>query len=174
MDANCHYSYCGVFNTSDKIDKEMAKETRERKIVELKRVLEMRMATLRRRAPKRAAAQVAVDRARRAREAAEQAKGGHDTKGKQQTKEETCSICQCEFTFESLEAAGSLCCPGLHFMCAECTGVFATSVVSDLETSYTPKCSSSFRATAPCKAATSGKSVCGQKGTQARARADSV
>ncbi|CAB9511898.1 IBR domain [Seminavis robusta] len=34
-----------------------------------------------------------------------------------------------------------LACPGSHFMCTECTGVYVKSVLSDLESSYPPKCS---------------------------------
>ena len=60
-------------------------------------------------------------------------------KGKD-TGEETCEICQCEFTVEGDSGQG-LCCPNSHYLCSECTGVFINSCMSDLKTSFPPKCS---------------------------------
>jgi hypothetical protein len=97
-------------------------------------IIRNHQASRRRRALKLAAAAAMAERARQARMAANNGKG----KGKQHEKEETCVICQLEFTLSS--ETGSLACPGSHFMCGQCTGVYVKSVLSDLETSFPPRC----------------------------------
>jgi hypothetical protein len=37
-------------------------------------------------------------------------------------------------------AGEGLKCPGFHFMCSECAGVFVSSVLGDLDVSFPPKC----------------------------------
>ncbi|CAK0838181.1 unnamed protein product [Prorocentrum cordatum] len=88
----------------------------------------------RRQAAAAAAAQAAAARAREG-----QAKGGKGGKD-QGDKEETCAVCQCEFTVTG-DSGDGICCPSSHFLCSECTGVFVQSVMNDLEASYPPKCS---------------------------------
>ena len=74
----------------------------------------------------------------RAREGQVKGSGGKGEKG--QEKEETCAVCQCEFTVTGDSGEG-LCCPSSHFLCSECTGVYVMSIMNDLEASYPPKCS---------------------------------
>ena len=106
------------------------------------RVVRNRQMARRRRALKQAAAAAMAERARLAREAAGANINKGKGKGAVEEKEETCVICQCEFAVSGGdEGAGSLSCPGSHYMCGECTGVFVNSVLNDLETSYPPKCS---------------------------------
>lgn len=101
--------------------------------------LQARQMAKRRRALKRAAAAAAVERARLARisRGTENKVAGNAKKN--QEKEETCAVCQCEFTVSG-DAGVSLCCPACHFMCYECSGVYVKSILGDLETSYPPKC----------------------------------
>lgn len=67
-------------------------------------------------------------------------KGGGKGKG-QEDKEETCAVCQCEFTVGG-DSGEALCCPSFHFLCSECTDVFVQSILNDLEAVFPPKCSS--------------------------------
>jgi len=67
-------------------------------------------------------------------------KGGKG-RGKGETeREETCAVCQCEFTVSGDSGEGMVC-PSSHYLCSECTGVFVISILNDLETSFPPKCS---------------------------------
>ena len=106
----------------------------------------------RQKALRRAALRFALERSRVAREAQAVAadKGGGGGKGvaggaggkgqQQENREEMCLICQCEFTVGGDSGEG-IRCPGSHFMCSECTGVFVSSVLSDLEAgSWPPRC----------------------------------
>ena len=86
------------------------------------------------------AAQEAAKAAAAARAREGQVKGDGCKGGKGQEKEETCAVCQCEFTVSGDSGEG-ICCPSSHFLCSECTGVYVHSVMNDLEASYPPKCS---------------------------------
>jgi len=146
IDSRKHMAYWGFLNankddksSSDKKDSEGTNnhQTKEEKRAALQKALEARLLVRRRRVLKLAAAAAAVERARVARNA--RAGGGKKGKGASEEKEERCSVCQCEFTVSGDSGVG-LCCPASHHMCAECAGVYVTSVVGDLETSYPPRC----------------------------------
>lgn len=81
------------------------------------------------RALQRAAAAAAVERARRARMArgGADAKGGGKGKGAEE-REETCSICQCEFTVAG-DGGVAFCCPTSHYMCNECCGTWGECTI---------------------------------------------
>lgn len=67
-------------------------------------------------------------------------KGGND-KGKiPDEREEECSICQTEFTIGG-DGGVAFCCPTSHYLCNECAGIWVNSVMSDLDSSFPPKCS---------------------------------
>lgn len=140
VDADKHMKYWG-FLTNDSSKSEAGKggpkSSKEDDRAALQSALEARVSLRRRRALKRAAAVEAVERARLAREARGDAKG--PVKGKGAEKEETCPVCQCEFTVSGDSGIG-LCCPSSHHMCSECTGVYVKSVLGDLEASYPPRC----------------------------------
>mmetsp|Transcript_28854 Transcript_28854/g.44573 ORF Transcript_28854/g.44573 Transcript_28854/m.44573 type:complete len:666 (+) Transcript_28854:103-2100(+) len=103
-------------------------------------VLRARRSSKRRRALQRAAAAAAVERARRARMAQGGAAKGGGGKGKgAEEREEECSICQSEFTVRG-DGGVAFCCPTSHYMCNECSGIWVNSVMSDLDTSFPPKC----------------------------------
>ena len=87
-------------------------------------------------ARKRVVAKLVADRARVAHAAHK------DSKQTTKEKEETCSICHCEFMVDSEDITdkASLCCPLSHHMCAECSALYVNSVVGNLETNYPPKC----------------------------------
>ena len=127
--AEKHYAYWGCFQQQQETDDGTLSAEQRRKALE--NALKARIKLRRVRALKQAAARQAVERARR-RQQQQQAhvKGG---KGKEATaREETCVICQCEFTVAGDGGAG-LCCPASHYMCHECAGIFCQSVVGDLE-----------------------------------------
>ncbi len=79
----------------------------------------------RKNAAQAAAARAAAHRAQQG--ASKSEKGG---KG-QCEREETCAVCQCEFTVAGDTGEG-ICCPSSHFLCCECTGVFVQSIMNDL------------------------------------------
>jgi len=151
IDADKHMAYWGFLNndetskvkdeeddTDDKTkNDDTSKLSKQEQRAALMKSLEARLSLRRRRALKRAAAAEAVRRARLAREARGQGKG--PAKGKGAEKEETCCVCQCEFTVRGDSGEG-LCCPSSHHMCSECTGVYVKSILGDLEASYPPKC----------------------------------
>ncbi|CAK9092304.1 unnamed protein product [Durusdinium trenchii] len=87
---------------------------------------------------KAAAAAAAAAASTRVRQGQE--KGVNEKGGKGEEKEETCAVCQCEFTVSGDSGEG-ICCPSSHFLCSECTGVFIQSILNDLGASYPPKCS---------------------------------
>ena len=148
IDANQHFQYWGFLskNTGGGITNNISNNNNhsllspEQRRKALENALLARVDLRRRKALKQAAAKEAVERARRTREArGHQVKGG-DNKGKGNAeREETCSVCQCEFTVAGDGGAG-LCCPSSHFMCNECAGVYCKSVVDDIHVSYPPKC----------------------------------
>ena len=108
------------------------------------RNMHLRQARKRDAALKRAAVANALLRAEAARaalaaERGAKGAGGKGGKGADDDREETCAICQCEFTVGGDSGEG-LKCPGFHFMCSECASVFVSSVLGDLEVSFPPKC----------------------------------
>eukprot|EP00929_Paragymnodinium_shiwhaense_P060256 TRINITY_DN30114_c0_g1_i2.p1 TRINITY_DN30114_c0_g1~~TRINITY_DN30114_c0_g1_i2.p1 ORF type:complete len:526 (+),score=113.10 TRINITY_DN30114_c0_g1_i2:130-1707(+) len=134
-------TWWGKLSNSDGLDGAAASNKEPRDVgAMLQERLEFRRAVAatheRRRAAALAAAQAAA-----ARERVGMAKGGDAKGGKgQEEREETCAVCQCEFTLTGDSGEG-LCCPSSHFLCSECTGVFVQSVLNDLQSSYPPKCS---------------------------------
>lgn len=90
----------------------------------------------RRKAAAAAAAQAAAVRSRHGQTKGVEGKGG---KAQEET-EETCAVCQCEFTVTGDSGEG-ICCPSSRFLCSECTGIVVQSIMNDLEASYPPNCS---------------------------------
>ena len=98
------------------------------------------MMTKRRRVLKLAAAAAAIERAqRRRRDEVHNGKQKGGDKNHHDSREELCSICQCEFTVGG-DAGTGLQCPASHHMCYECSGIFVASIMSEIEVSYPPKC----------------------------------
>lgn len=124
--------YWGVFdtNTTDPSNNDMRQKA-----------LEARMMTKRRRVLKLAAAAAAIERAQRRRREEVHHNGKQKGSGKNhhESREEVCSICQCEFTVGGDVGTG-LQCPASHHMCYECSGIFVASIMSEMEVSYPPKC----------------------------------
>ena len=67
-------------------------------------------------------------------------KGGNDKGKRPEEREEECSICQTEFTIGG-DGGVAFCCPTSHYLCNECAGIWVNSVMSDLDSSFPPKCS---------------------------------
>lgn len=65
-------------------------------------------------------------------------RGGEKGKGADEREEEF-SICNSEFTVQG-DGGVAFCCPISHYMCNECAGIWVNSVVSDLDSSFPPKC----------------------------------
>jgi hypothetical protein len=109
--------------------------------------LEFRRAVAVSRTERRQAAAAAAARAAALRAAQGSKQGGKGGKGGE--KEETCAVCQCDFTVSGDSGEG-ISCPSSHFLCSECSGVFVQSILNDLEASFPPKCSM-CRAEIPCE-----------------------
>ena len=56
-----------------------------------------------------------------------------------ESREEMCSICQCEFTVSGNSGTG-LQCPSSHHICYQYSGIFVGSILSEIEVSYPSKC----------------------------------
>ena len=136
-------SWWGVLDTT--------RQGRARDIIALhQQRLEFRRTVAATQAQRREAASAAALRAAalRAQQTGKGADGKQSGKGSDE-KEETCAVCQCEFTVRGDSGEG-ISCLSSHYLCSECTGVFVQSILSNLEASFPPKCSM-CRAEIPCE-----------------------
>jgi hypothetical protein len=136
FDAAKNVAFWGAF------DKKKTKVKKSKTEVLLEIQKDRRTRALKRANDRRLDARKAAERARLFRERQNNSKagGGRKGKGAERTKEETCTICQCEFTVAGDSGEGIVC-PGSHFMCTECSGVYTSSVLGDLAvSSYPPRC----------------------------------
>jgi len=133
IDAKQHRSYWGFFDRQNNQTREDFDEEKNREI------LLARRSSKRRRALQIAAASAAVERARRARIQRGVAKGGPGKGKAAEEREETCCSCQVEFTVQG-DGGVAFSCPSSHYLCNECAGIYANSVMGELETAFPPKC----------------------------------